>query len=194
MTYDELVSAIEFYGKRQTNREEVENIYIPLMLSRVGRSLKVDENWIQDELELTDNPTTLTYRIGAIDSVEFKGPGGYYELSSGTRQQLNTLLTAAPGGDPRRHLIRGSSVEIAPFKAGTLRLAAYVEPVIQGASADGTLDRWPQVFLYGALVELHISFKNWNDAEGAAVVFNREVRECNRTTSHRRTAKRTASR
>lgn len=175
-----LREAIESYGKRTTLTTEIDEFFIPLAESRIGRTLKAQENYVSlDDLVPVTNPFTLPDRFGRIDAVTSNQAGGTRGLSEATRKTINRYNET--GGQPLVFIIRGFEMEVRPGPVGSLRLDYWEQPQLtDDASTNDVLLRYPQLYLYGALVELYVWTKDFSARDAAIQFFLDEVKQINR--------------
>lgn len=199
MTRDEIVQLIISYSKRADLQTEIETYFLPLTESRIGRDLKSFENEAQADVTFPadSNIADLPADYGNIRAVY--PPGG-----NGRALKSVDIMTLAiyrqANGKPGVYNIRGkggegvaqlSELEVRPYGGGdVLPIFYFTRPQFGAAGeANSVSTRWPQLYLYASLIELHIWEKN---AEGLAFVnglYVPEIKTINRDADRARGSK-----
>lgn len=177
MTYDDLKEQWTNYMHR-TNLTDQYDFATALILSRLGRDLRVQENEHTDELTISD-----------ID-VGVPMPAGYRET-----RELTTMFQAAPrpldfyspvqfdsnglkGGRPQIYTIKAGVLYIKG--AGDVALTYWRNPediVVTGTSA--SLDAYPDLYLYSGLAELNRFVQDKEAAINFTSYYKEELRIAN---------------
>ena len=89
------------------------------------------------------------------------------------RQQAN--------GAAQIYVIAGLQVTTRPTTAGDFTLFYWNQPRLpDGSSENLVLDRWPNIYLFGTLAELHIFERDANQSAITRGLFDREVARINK--------------
>ena len=184
-TRDELVEIIKSYSKRDDLTTEIETLFIPIAEARIGRDLKSAEN--EKKLEIvvsTSVPIDYPDDYGQIRALDVQKTGGPFtlravDLHTINRAQRNDDLEAQRG--PEVYTAADSQFIVRPSQNGTFTLFYWFRPRLEtGASENAILDRWPELYLYASLVELHRWEVNPQAVAPANEVYREEIQRINR--------------
>lgn len=181
--FDDLAETIADYAHREDLLQRVKDLFIPLAGVRIGRDLESSANEKTEILDGTvlPNPLVLPSDFGRIRSISYDtGRGGRFTLVARDNVSINTLPDS--GGDPFAYNIQDGAVDIRPFTSRLFDLNYYAIPELSDAEpANAVLARHPQVYLYGALVELQIWAQDAEQRSLALDAYRGEIQLTNRT-------------
>ena len=182
---DGLVDTIESYAKRTDLTSEIETLFIPFAEARIGRDLKSAENETQLEVVVsTSVPIDYPDDYGQIRAIDVARTGGAFtlravDLHTINRHQRNDNLENNRG--PEVYTARDSQFIIRPSQNGTFTLFYWFRPLlVDGTSENAILDRWPELYLYASLVELHRWERDAQRAAEALQIYQVETQRINR--------------
>ena len=179
MTRAELVTMIVSYSKRADLSAQIIEYFIPLAEARIGRDLKAAENEAALLMQPVASPFDLPDDYGqirALWSAQSRGPLTLVSLDLHTINHWNQS-----GGDPRVYNIANGQIDVRPYAGGDFTLYYFTRPELASDTAtNGILDRWPQLYLYGSLVELNIWAQDAVQRDLALSAYNGEVVTINR--------------
>lgn len=130
--------------------------------------LRVKEMEIQAQI-------TLVAGVGTI-------PDGYLSFRDVSRENDAFGMSYVPplrfdeekeqhtaGGNPQIYTIKGETIEVAPSWAGDLEVLAYqrIAALTSGAPTNDLLTNYPEIYLYGCLIEAF----DWLDNETKKATF-----------------------
>ena len=180
-----LVEIIESYSKRPDLTDEIETIFIPFAEARLGRDLKSAENETQLEVIVsTSVPIDYPDDYGQLRAIDVARTGGAFtlravDLHTINRHQRNDDLENQRG--PEVYTARDSQFIIRPSQNGTFTLFYWARPILaDGSSENAVLDRYPELYTYAALVELHRWEVNQTAAAQANEIYREEIQRINR--------------
>jgi len=198
MTRDEIIQLIVSYSKRPDLETEIETYFLPLSESRIGRDLRAFENETKTDLVFTgSNVQDLPLDYGSIRAV-------YPPDGRGPALKAIDIITLAQYrvgfGQPGVYNIRGKSgfapeagseIEVRPYGDGdTLPLYYFARPQFGiNGEANAVSARWPQLYLYAALIELHIWEKNQEALGFVSGLYGPEIKTINRDADRARGSK-----
>ena len=178
MNRNELITMVESYAKRTDLTSEIETFFLPIAEARIGRDLKSAENEVALPIAVAASPFDLPADYGqmrALDNDQVRGPVTMLSLDLHSFNHHKTI------GTPGVYTIKAKEVYIAPFTAGDFTMYYWARPALPtGASTNEVLERWPEVYLYAVLVELHIWERDQVQLGLALDVYNGEVQRINR--------------
>ena len=181
MNRNELVTMVDSYAKRTDLSQQIADYFLPIAEARIGRDLKSAENEIALPIVVAASPFALPVDYGqmrALDNDQVRGPVTMLSVD------LHTFNKHKTTGTPGVYTIAAKEVFIAPFTAGDFTMYYWAQPSLPtGTSENAVLDRWPEVYLYAVLVELHIWERDQVQLRLALEVFNGEVERVNRDAS-----------
>ena len=179
MTRDELVDQVEQYAKRTDLTAEILSIFLPQAEARIGRDLKSNENDIVLPLPGVASPFDLPDDYGQIRALQVEQDRGPRTLKS---VDLHTINNHSQQGTAARiYVIAARQVITRPATAGDFTLFYWNRPSLpDGTSENDVLDRWPNVYLFGTLAELHIFERDQENAATTRGLFDNEVARINK--------------
>ncbi len=157
MNRDALVDQVESYAKRTDLTADILSSFLPLAEARIGRDLKSAENETILELPaVSDNPFDLPDDYGQIRALTVAQNRGPKTLVSVDLHTINNFAQRG-GGAPQIYVIAGRTVETRPVPSESdFKLFYWARPSLpEGTSENDVLDRWPGVYLFSVLAELH---------------------------------------
>jgi len=199
VTRDEIVQLIISYSKRPDLQTEIEEYFLPLSESRIGRDLRSFENETTADVTfpLDSNIAQLPADYGMIRAVYPPGGNGQALKSVDT---ISIAIYRQQPGRPGVYNIRGaggggvselSEIEVRPYGGGdVLPIYYFTRPQFGvNGEANAVSVRWPQVYLYAALIELHIWEKNAEALQFVNGLYGAEVKPINRDAARARGSK-----
>ena len=179
-TRDDLISEVEAYSKRPDLTQQIIDFFLPKAEARIGRDLKSRENETELDIVVTTNPFPVPDDYGQVRAIERPGDRGPFTLVSVDLHSLNKVRNK--GARAEAYLIAGLNVHLRPFDTtADVTMFYWNRPALPlGTSENAVLDRWPQVYLYGTLTELHIFERDDQRAAGAKALFDEEIVRINR--------------
>ena len=188
MNRNDLVATIKSYSKREDLTTEIETFFIPFAEARIGRDLKSAENETQLEVIVsTSVPIDYPDDYGQIRAIDVKRTGGAFTLRAVDLHTINDHqrddnLENQRGPDV--YTARDSQFIIRPSQNGTFTLFYWAKPKLEeGTSENAVLDRWPELYLYASLVELHRWELNPPGADQATLIYQESIQRINRDAS-----------
>ena len=188
MNRNDLVATIKSYSKRDDLTAEIETFFIPFAEARIGRDLKSAENEKQLEIIIsTSVPIDYPDDYGQIRALDVARTGGRFtlravDLHTINNHQRNDNLENQRG--PQVYTAADSQFIIRPSQNGTFTLFYWFRPRLEyGAAENAVLDRWPELYLYASLVELHRWEVNPPAADQATQVYQESIQRINRDAS-----------
>ena len=179
MNRDELIDLVERYAKRTDLTADILASFLPQAESRIGRDLKSNENDTVLELPGAESPFDLPDDYGQIRALSVAQDRGPRTLKSVDLHTINNF--AQQGGAPQIYVIAGRQVTTRPTTAGDFTLFYWNRPELPlGTSENLVLDRWPNVYLFATLHELHIFERDGEQAGLTLGVYDRDVQRINR--------------
>lgn len=180
MNRDELIAQVEAYAKREDLTQEIIDFFLPAAESRIGRDLKSFENEVELVIAVTTNPFPVPDDYGQVRAIEVEAERGPRTLVSVDLQTINR--GDKKGQPPDVYTIAGGQVHLRPFdETADLTMFYWNRPTLPDpGSENDVLDRWPTVYLYGVLTELHIFERDDERAGGARELYQTEVVRINR--------------
>ena len=178
-TRDELVTEIEAYAKRSDLTQEIIDFFIPKAEARIGRDLKSAENETELDIVVATNPFVVPADYGQIRALERPSDRGPVTMVSVDLHSINKLVRSKETR-ASSYLIAGKNVHLSASETAVTMFYYNRPALLTGAAENAVLDRWPQVYLYGALTELHIFERDDPRAAGAKNLFDEEVTRINR--------------
>ena len=179
MNKSDLVQLVADYAHRFDLVDRIENTFIPLAESRIGRTLKSMENETVVQLTPADSPFDLPADYGSIRAISIDQNRGPHTLVSLDLHTINNW--SKTGGQPRFYAIAAGQVDVRPFVEGTYNFFYYFKPQLpDGTSENPVLDAWPNVYLFASLVELNIWTQDAEERELNLGLYSGEVAEINR--------------
>jgi hypothetical protein len=101
-------------------------------------------------LAITSNAATLPADCLALKRVQFAGEKPLDYMSE---DQLERYLTVGGGGPSRHYTQKGRTLIFYPTATGTVGGRYYAKPADISAGLHATFNRYPEVYLFGALAE-----------------------------------------
>ena len=180
MNRDELIAQVEAYAKRADLTQEIIDFFLPAAESRIGRDLKSFENEVEAVIAVTTNPFAVPDDYGQVRAIEVEAERGPRTLVSVDLQTINR--GDKKGQPPDVYAIAGGFVHLRPFDENAdVTFFYWSRPALPDpGSENDVLTRWPQVYLYGTLAELHIFERDDERAGSAAGLYQVEVDRINR--------------
>ena len=178
---DELAAAVVDYAHRPNLLQRTLDYFIPLCNVRLGRDLESRSNESQTILdgELLGDPMPLPADFGKVRALVWQGATGYVALRARDPLAINGMPTK--GSPPSWYNIRDKSIYVRPFVSGNYELNYYAEPVLDATTTtNDVLARHPQLYLYGALIELHVWTQDPDQREAALAFYRSEINEINK--------------
>ncbi len=155
MNYAELKVLIADYLHR-TDIDNISETWIELAEARIYRQLRSPEMVdFQDITFNSDNEPLPTGYVG-MRQVLFSGARSPYALQSVGLHALPRFQgSTGTGVRPLVYATEGLRISIAPVGVGDVVSLTYYRalPALQSTQTNAMLDNYPQLFLYGALVE-----------------------------------------
>ncbi len=157
MNYGELKQTIADYAHRADLSSQIPG-FIRVATARLNRDLRVQEM----VTELATTPTTNPWAL-PDDYLELReltrdatNSVGRVQLSSVSNHQINKYAGAT--GSPTFYSIDGFEIETAPGGLDTeyaLQYVAALPELVGDADTNAVLTRYPNLYIYGALIELY---------------------------------------
>ena len=197
MNLDGLVEMVASYTKRPDLTSQIRTYFIPLAEARIGRDLRSMENERYAEVTPVDaeNGAELPADFGAPLAIHVKGNS--WPLASTGPDSLKKWQSVSSAENPLFYYIAASktdagkkAVYTAPYNGAALEVSYYSRPELtDAANTNAVLDRYPQLYLYASMLELHVWEKN---AEALATIqgsYTDEIGAINRDAERARGAK-----
>lgn len=152
MNYGQLKAAIADYLHRSDAAQQIE-LSVALARTRIGRDLRCSANL--NSLEFTYPFDGSFLPADFSEAKEMWYPSGTLQhcLQPMTLTQLSNLSTT--GGAPAAFAIVAPAIWIRPQVTGNYQLVYYAIPseLVQDTDTNAVLTLYPQLYLYGALME-----------------------------------------
>ena len=180
MNREGFVDQVEQYAKRTDLTQQIVDFFIPTAESRIGRDLKSAENERELDIVVTSNPFPVPDDYGQVRAIEIPAERGPRTLVSVDLHSINNHR--GKGAPVEVYAISGKNVHIPDGQELTDATMFYwSRPLLADDQAENeVLDRWPQLYLYATLVELHIFERDDNRAASARDLYSDEFRRINR--------------
>ena len=179
MNRNELIAEVEAYAKRTDLTDRILASFLPLAEARIGRDLKSNENDTVLDLPGAASPFDLPDDYGQIRALQVAQARGPFTLKSVDLHTINNF--SQQGSAPSIYVIAGRQVTTRPTTAGDFTLFYWNRPTLPDAlSENDVLDRWPNVYLFSILHELHIFERDSDQAGLTLAVYDRDVARINR--------------
>lgn len=153
-TYSELVTELEGYLNRTDYTPRIPT-FIKLTEARLNRLLDDPDMEVRASItaiaQYTALPTDFKRLIGVYTSDN-------YELEQVSSSQI-TSLNQSITGDPRKYAITDGAITFAPISTTALIVILYertLPALTASATTNWLLDRAPDLYLYGALIQASI--------------------------------------
>ena len=183
MNRDDLVVLVASYAKRGDLTTEIETMFIPIAESRIGRDLKSAENEVAVQIiEAGGLPIPYPDDYGQLRAIDVAQDGGPKTLLALDLHSINQHNSEQGISGPAEFYTAADSAFIMkPSQNGTFTFYYWSRPSLPtGASENAVLDRWPEVYLYATLAELHRWEVNPDPAAQAAQQYAADVARINR--------------
>ena len=157
------------------------DIFIELANLRIGRDLKSLAN--EKTQPFTDQapPLVLDLDFGQVRNVTHIGARGPRVLESRSDNSIWPLQQAGGDDTPIFYSIRTGSVVVAPSQKGDYEVNYYAVPRVDATqTTDPALDAWPMLFLYAALIELHVWTRDARARQEAMEFYTSEIKQINK--------------
>lgn len=179
--FDELTELVADYAHRPELLERVQNVFVPFASIRIGRDLKARANETSADLSgAAGNPIELPENFGSIRSVWYNGNRGPHSLVSRDDNTINSYPIQG-GSRPRAYMIRNKELHVRPFVAGSFSINYFRIPELTAsAPVNDVLEQFPMLYLYAALVELHVWTLDAEQRSIALATYGDEVKLINR--------------
>ena len=155
MTYSELQDTIASYLHRSDLTDEIVT-FIELAEARIYRQLRSPEMEAFADVVFTTDSAPLPDRWVGMRAVRYDGARTPYALQSVGLHALARFQGAVgSGASPQVYAVQGTGISIAPVgDSVTVTLTYYqaLEPLAD-VGTNLMLDNYPQLFLYGSLLE-----------------------------------------
>lgn len=187
MNYGELKTTVASYLHRTDLTNEIPG-FIELAESRINTGLKVLENEGYAVLNSTDNPQPLPADYNDMSAVQTqidRGPRALERVHPARMAQLQRFARDT-GGGARWFTVQAKEITVWPFNVSNgvgpeIELEYWTQLAALDADSDtnAILDRWPQLYLYGALYEGYVFTAAPTQAAVALSTFVGELNEIN---------------
>jgi len=177
MNYGELKTTVADYMHRSDLTPQMP-FFVELAHSRIMRDLRAPEMIADETFTVSSNPMPLPAGFIAMRELTYTNGSSRYALTSVGRATV-TRMTAAVGGLPRQYSLVGNSIEIQPETLADYRLVYYksIPFFANDAATNGVLDRYPYLYLYGALIEANSFIQDVEQRMKAIEFYNTELTE-----------------
>jgi len=162
MTYAELQDRITRYMHRNDLAGDIPG-FIELAESRINDALRSQENEIAATLAMTSSPFALPEDYAELSAISVAATGGPRPLQRLPAEQFaRARADTHRTGGPRFFLVEARALSVAPFLGSvaeptvlTLTYWGQMAKLVNDADTTPALDRFPQLYLYGALIEAY---------------------------------------
>ena len=183
-TYSELVTELESYLNRTDYTPRIPT-FIRLTEARLNRLLDDPDMEVRASITATEQYTALPLDYKRLIGVY---TGNNYQLEQVSSAQI-TALNQTNTGDPRKYAISDGAITFAPISTGSVISILYdrtIPPLTAAAPTNWLLDRAPDLYLYGALIQAGIF--GWFDerVSGFKALFDEALDEMRIDSSRRR--------
>ena len=180
MDRDELIDQVEAYAKRTDLTQQIIDFFLPTAESRLGRDLKSAENEAEIDIVVTTNPFPVPDDYGQVRAIERPGNRGPITLVSVDLHSINQQRRRGTGIEV--YTIAGKNIHVPDEQTlSDVTMFYWSRPSLPSANSENdVLDRWPQLYLYAVLVELHIFERDDQRAGGARDLYRDEYLLINR--------------
>ena len=178
--FAELAALVVDYAHRPDHQERCENIYIPFASLRIGRDLRSFQNESVAVLdgEALGDPMPVPADFGSIRSIT---PQKSRAKALKARDEIAITLLPTTGADAIYYSLHNSAITVRPFQGLKYDLSYHTVPVLTAANpTNNVLTRWPMLYLYASLVELHTWTQDEKARGTALATYLDEVRLVNR--------------
>ena len=180
-SFDELAETIADYAHREELLDRIKQLFIPLAGVRIGRDLKSSANEYTEILDgaALGDPMLLPANFSEIRSLTWLSTRQPFPLEARDNTAIN--LVPNQGGEPFAYNIQDGAIRVRPFVSSEYELNYYGIPALSEAQqTDPVLARHPQIYLYGALVELQIWTQDATQRDLALSAYRGEIEVTNR--------------
>ena len=152
--FTELADLVADYAHRTNLLQRIKDTFIPLASNRIGRDLESRHNEQLVDFSDPPNPIPLPDDFGKVRSLWYQRGGHTIALQA--RDDRAITYAPATSGDPLYYMIRNGAIEPRPFSSGAYTLSYYSIPQLgEDDPTNQVLLRFPQLYIYGALIEVH---------------------------------------
>lgn len=154
------VAVLKFIDGDDANSDALDQDTLDLLIalgeSRVYQGdigvpgLRVSDMEESLSLAIANNTAALPSNCLALKRVQFTGQKPLDYMSE---DQLERFLTVGGGGPSRHYTQNGRSLIFYPTATGTVQGRYYAKPADISAGLHATFNRYPEVYLFGALAE-----------------------------------------
>ena len=183
--FTELADLVADYAHRPNLVQRIKDTFIPLTSNRLGRDLESRHNEALLDFSDPPNPIPLPDDFGKVRSV-------WYLRGTSTRAleaRDDTAITFAPtsGSDPLYYMIRNGAIEARPFRSGSYTLSYFSIPQLDADNpTNDVLANFPQLYIYGALIEVHTWTQDIEQRNLALSTYADEIKLINRAENRQR--------
>ena len=161
MTYTDLLARIASYLHRTDLTDDIPG-FVELAESRIYTSLRSLENEAELVVAMTSKSTPLPGDYAEMSHLEVAQARGPKTLQRVPPATFARFERAARTGGAAWFTVQAGSFSVTPFAGdaddpleATMQYWARLAPLVD-TGANDVLTRWPQLFLYGALVEAYL--------------------------------------
>lgn len=155
------------------------NTWIDWTTARIGRELRAPSNCKRADFVPTARISDLPADFCAMELFLRAGEnGGTIKLQAGSGF---TRALPNEGSAGFYNLVSGNQIEIYPYVAGTYEIVYYFKPaaLTTDSSTNGVATDWPQLYVYGAMIEAAALEQDGSLHQGAIDVFSGEINRIN---------------
>ena len=155
--FNELTALVVDYAHHAELLERCQNVFVPMASVRIGRDLRSRHNEDVATLDgaALGDPMPVPADFGSIRSLSFINGSRICALSA--KDEVSIRLVETQGNVPRAYNIQDSTIIARPFKGGDYLLSYHTVPVLDDTvTTNDVLTNYPQLYLYAALLELHV--------------------------------------
>lgn len=178
--FAELVQLVIDYAHRPDLEERCENVFIPFSSLRLGRDLRSSANEaiaVLDADALGD-PFPVPIDFGSIRSIT---PQGTHQRALKFRDEV--AIQSMPTNGPRAlyYNIRNEEITVRPFRGVLYDFSYHTVPELDATTTtNAVLTRYPMLYLYAAMVEIHTWTQDAAQRTVALQTYVEEVKVVNR--------------
>ena len=185
-TFTELADLVVDYGHAPGLLSRAQDIFIPFASKRLGRDLRSSAN---EDLAVLDadalgDPFPVPADFGSIRSIV---PQDSKRQALRAKDQVSIQLVPNQGDRAFAYNIKNRAVTVRPFRAILYDFSYHTVPVLDAVNTTNqVLEDYPFLYLYAALLELHVYRQDEKQRAIALTTYLDEIALINRQQSRAR--------
>jgi len=184
--FAELSALVVDYGHASQLLERAQSVFIPFASLRIGRDLRSSANEAVAVLDaaVLGDPFAVPADFGSIRSIT---PQDSKRIALVNRDEVAITLVPNEGDRARFYNIRSKAVTVRPFRAINYDFSYHTVPELDATTTtNDVLASYPMLYLYAALLELHVFRQDEKQRAIALTTYLDEVALINKQQSRAR--------